>query len=281
MTPVSCMYNRFLVPGFLLNSLPKSGTHLLEKVLTLFPGIRSANVHFDVTTAAQFQEPVGFQGVTVPIGVGSPQHVSLQSIRLSLQLVKRGQFASGHISFSQGLADLLTELKMKSLLILRDPRDVVVSHAMYVPKTPKNMLFKYYQPLTPAERLMTSIVGIAKNPDGPTLLNISERCRNVLPWTTQPFNYTTRFEKLVGPQGGGSREAQLDEIGNIARHLGFKHRRRDIELVAQQVFGGTSTFRKGTTGNWREHFTAEHKSAFKEVIGSLLIVLGYEKDNSW
>ncbi|NUO80934.1 sulfotransferase [candidate division KSB1 bacterium] len=39
--------------------------------------------------------------------------------------------------------------------------------------------------------------------------------------------------------------------------------------------------RKGVSGDWQNHFTAEDKNTFKELAGDLLIKLGYEKDNNW
>jgi sulfotransferase 6B1 len=41
------------------------------------------------------------------------------------------------------------------------------------------------------------------------------------------------------------------------------------------------TFRSGKTGEWKKHFTEEHKSLFKEVAGDLLVKLGYERDGNW
>ena len=41
------------------------------------------------------------------------------------------------------------------------------------------------------------------------------------------------------------------------------------------------TFRSGKTGEWKKHFTGEHKKLFKDVAGDLLVKLGYEKDNNW
>jgi hypothetical protein len=41
------------------------------------------------------------------------------------------------------------------------------------------------------------------------------------------------------------------------------------------------TFRSGKTGEWRKHFTDEHKRIFKDAAGDLLIRLGYEKSNDW
>ena len=41
------------------------------------------------------------------------------------------------------------------------------------------------------------------------------------------------------------------------------------------------TFRSGKTGEWKKHFTDEHKAIFKEIAGDLLVRLGYEKNNNW
>jgi len=42
-----------------------------------------------------------------------------------------------------------------------------------------------------------------------------------------------------------------------------------------------SHYRKGTPGDWVNHFTDEHKRLFKERHGDLLIRLGYETDRNW
>lgn len=42
-----------------------------------------------------------------------------------------------------------------------------------------------------------------------------------------------------------------------------------------------SHYRKGVPGDWKNHFTEEHKAEFKRRFGDLLIRMGYETDNSW
>ncbi|HEX5758137.1 MAG TPA: sulfotransferase [Thermoanaerobaculia bacterium] len=39
--------------------------------------------------------------------------------------------------------------------------------------------------------------------------------------------------------------------------------------------------RKGVVGDWRNHFTDDHRATFKELAGDLLVTLGYERDLSW
>jgi hypothetical protein len=45
--------------------------------------------------------------------------------------------------------------------------------------------------------------------------------------------------------------------------------------------GKSPTFRSGKTGEWKKHFTAEHKSIFKHTAGDLLAKLGYEAGGDW
>ena len=43
----------------------------------------------------------------------------------------------------------------------------------------------------------------------------------------------------------------------------------------------SSHFRKGQPGDWANHFSDEHKAAFKERFNHVLVKLGYEDDDSW
>ncbi len=42
-----------------------------------------------------------------------------------------------------------------------------------------------------------------------------------------------------------------------------------------------SHFRKGRAGDWKNHFTDEHKALFKELYPDILAKLGYETSNDW
>lgn len=281
MNPLYRIYNSNLVPAFLINSLPKSGTNLLEKVVRQFPGIRHSGIALDHDNGVRMIEQDGASRVTVPLGVDWPVSAPRETVRRSLRLVPRGCYAFGHVPFSPEMAGLLVGLGMKSVLILRDPRDVVVSFAKYVAVTPSNVFFDYFHPLAEPERITKAIVGIPLERNEVMKQSIRDSLVSVLPWRSQPSNYTTFFEHLVGPQGGGSREAQLHELEAIAHHLGVRCSRSQRESIADGLFGGTLTFAKGTIGGWREALNAEHKRLIKELLGDLLVTLGYEKDLNW
>ncbi len=274
---ISALNNRFRVAPFIVNSMPKAGTHLLRKAVGLLPGVRYAHLRLDRQTAGRFTGPTP---PAVPIGVDAPVRVSREGLSQALRRLRRGQFAQAHARYSKELAGLLAELGIKTVLILRDPRDVVVSHADFVARTETHFLYGVYRALSEPERLMASIRGLDL-PDDHRLLSVRERYKSLMGWLADPLNYTTTFEKLVGPAGGGSLRAQMAELENITRHLGIRAAPRLLERVAQRTFGGTYTFSKGTIGRWRERFTEEHKQAMKEIAGQLLIDLEYEQGYDW
>jgi hypothetical protein len=275
--------NQCLVPGFLVNSHPKSGTHLLAKLMSLFPGVRWAKApHESINFFADFREPAAPLGPTVPVGVNAPWPLPLAAARRALRHIPRAHFATVHVPYSDALAGLLAEQGMKALLILRDPRDVVVSQAHYIPQKPLNPNYPLYAPLSHHDRIMLSIRGReATGPDNRGMFNIETSFRAILGWNRSALNYTTFFEKLIGPRGGGSTADQVAELRQLARHMGIKYSPRDLKRVISHAFGKSATFRKGMIGDWREQFTPEHKQAFKEVAGQLLIELGYERDLAW
>ena len=276
--------NRLATPAFLVNSLPKAGTHLVSRAMALYPGIRWQGLHIGRSHRGRFPTADDHQAA-VPIGVDWPQPVPLETVQAAFRQLKKGQFATAHLPHSAEMSRLLVELGIRSVLIVRDPRDVVVSHANHIAHSPHHFLYDYYLALSPEDQLMASIRGVEPaEPSGPRMLSICDRSRSVLPWMAEPYNYTTRFERLVGPEAGGSLAAQVEELENMARHLGIRADAGEAARIAGSVYGGTSTFRKGLKGqigDWSRHLTEAHRAAFKEVAGPLLIELGYERDLDW
>lgn len=90
-----------------------------------------------------------------------------------------------------------------------------------------------------------------------------------------------RFEDLVGPQGGGSQEVQLDAMRKIANYLGIYPTDGELLGIALKLFGKFITLRAGQIGSWKSHFSEQHKKEFKRVAAQLLVDLGYERDFEW
>lgn len=174
----------------------------------------------------------------------------------------------------------------KGIFIYRDPRDQIISFAYFIQKIDR---WPHLKKLSMSELIMKLITDISMlyGPKGFVnsiwleLKGVDSYYLLYLDWRLIDEVYATTFEKLVGKQGGGSDELQFLEIKNIALHLGYNLSNDEIKEIQSKLFGGTWTFREGKIGSWKEHFTLEHKKAFKKVAGQLLIDLGYEKDLNW
>ncbi|MCL7452192.1 MAG: sulfotransferase domain-containing protein [Anaerolineae bacterium] len=202
-----------------------------------------------------------------------------------MERIGRGHFVSGHLPFTGERAAILGDLAFATTLILRDPRDIVVSHMYYVTyRAEHHRLHGYFASLPDdSTRLRASILGVdeALVEGDWGLEDLGARLRSYLAWADHGC-CIVRFENLVGPQGGGSRELQLGEVSKLAAHVGFDLSKQDLERIAERIFYRRSwTFRRGAIGDWRNHFASQHKAALKEVAGQVLIDLGYEADLDW
>lgn len=180
---------------------------------------------------------------------------------------------SAHCFYSKDIIEILRKEKFKVFFIYRDPRDQAISWLYYMCKTRPQR----YNLQNSSQILTSYILGMDSHPNR----NLTLLYSLMMPWAGEPFVYTTTFERLVGPHGGGDVDVQLQEIINIGKHLGLTLDKEDGCEVAQRLFGGTRTFRLGKIGSWRNEFNTEHKQACKDHAGQLLIDLGYEKDLHW
>ena len=263
-------------PKVLLNGPGKSGTHLLSDCLSLMPKMMFSGRHFALSDFAS------------NIGAPPDSWPSLDIARLEryLQRCPKGMFATSHARFHPDFSKLLKELRFKHLLLLRDPRDVAVSHSFYMLQDTLHQHHRYYTESLKSneERLMATIRGFGKSEGAENPLPpIGESFGAYLPWLNEPSTLVVRFEDLIGPHGGGDAEVQLDEIERIGSFVERPLSREQASQIARKMYGkGSLTFRKGQSGDWRNHFMDAHKRAFKETgAGELLIKLGYEKDANW
>lgn len=241
------------------NSLPKSGTHLLNRCLSRMPGMAMSGQHLNVKRNVSARE-------------------------FTLRRLGGGCIVTAHLPFSEVEWKKLQTMEYKQVLMIRDPRDLIVSQYHFIKKREVARLYSYFAKLPDDEaRLMAAIRGVpdSESPYGIGFPDIGTRFRQYLQWA-EHGSHLVRFENLVGEAGGGSAKLQLAEIEELAKFLGIPLSRDQVDGIAQQVFSRDSkTFRKGEIGDWRNSLSESHKKALKELIGPLLIELGYERGLDW
>lgn len=255
------------VPVLLANSFPKSGTHLLTQVLQGFSLIGPA-VDSGLPAIVTYQGDSGRQR-------------SEAEILADLRRLQAGDIAYGHIHALPEVVRLLCQPGHVAYFILRDPRDVVVSHVHYVTEMePNHAHHRYYNQELHSfdERLAVSILG---RPDSPVPFpDVQARFAPYLGWLNHPEVLVLHFEDFIQQQ-----PLVLGQVLDHALQRGFPlqgSRPAAIQSLAKCIDPQRSpTFRSGKVGGWRERFSAENKRLFKRVAGELLLQLGYETDDDW
>lgn len=160
------------------------------------------------------------------------------------------------------------------ILILRDPRDVLVSflHHIRAGKVWKGCPFfdseKFFS-LSHDEQLREILLF----PDD--CLSPKSSFALAAEWLKDPTVWVCRFEDLVGERGGGSREAQCETLRQLGLRLGLSLSEEEAHFLSEDLYGGTWTYRQGRIGSWREEFSEENQKLFQDLFGQLALDLGY------
>ena len=253
------------LPALLGISFPKSGTHLLDQILLGFANVApyAKRVH---SFYAEYE------------GESGKKREPEQALAW-LDSLRPRDIASAHLFARPEAVARVCTPKFAPYFIFRDPRDVVVSHVFYVTDMEaRHVHHGYYQSLPDFNaRLKVSILG---RPDaGIEFPNIADRFEPYLGWLDRKDVLTIHFEDLIH-----ARAATLTSIMNhLLSRVPLQAPRQLILDSLEASINPTKspTFRSGKTGEWKKHFTEEHKKIFKEVAGDLLVKLGYEKGREW
>jgi len=165
--------------------------------------------------------------------------------------------------------------------IYRDPRDLLVSQVYYATEIyTDHALHEFYNRLPNMdERLKAVIQGIYED-EKANRPGIADQYARFIAWLNFPGILPVRFEDLIQNRAQ-TISVMLDHLEQAGYQIPLD-RQVAIEKVARSIDPKRSpTFRKGVVGDWRNHFTDEHKRLFKESAGDLLIQLGYEQNNDW
>ena len=247
------------LPRTILISIPKSGTHLLMRCIELL-------------SDSQFK----FTGdITIPRYID----VCLSNLPSQTLLVS-------HIPCTHDFSYAIRKHQAKVLFIYRDPRDQLVSYAYYIRKNDCSRAPHQAWPMAQNMSFEQIIDSLISGKDlyhfFPGITGVEEFYRALMPWTHFENCLVIRFEDLIGPQGGGSQEAQYATIKAIAHYLDIAPLTEEkIQYVMSNLFGGGSAFRLGQIGSWKTTFSKQQKENFNKVAGQSLIDLGYETGFDW
>jgi hypothetical protein len=247
------------------NSKPKSGSHLLLQILNGFTQIMPYR-YVDADPVRTIEKDGGRRTV--------------DDVLADLKAVPRGVIGWGYVEATPENVSFLCRPERVNYFIYRDPRDMLVSQVFFATDMhEEHGMHEYYRSLPDfGERLKAAITGIDR--DGLYMVSVKQRYEGVFQWLEQKHVLCLRFEDLID-----NRQGTLDAMLHEVERTGYRiptPREKALPILVEAIQPRKShTFRSGKTGGWREHFTVNHKTLFKDVAGDLLIRLGYEKNNDW
>lgn len=264
-------------------TIPKSGTHLLLKCLTLM-GIKDISYDYWVEPKVRY-----FNDLSQPV----PANLKKAFASRYKKAFER------HLPYTPESEKFFSERCFASFFMIRDPRAQLISQAKTfqaariggkkrsIENFALDMLLNRKENFLPLinhlkhknlpEHVVVSMADLFIK------LGFEKFYKMFTPWMKAKNFYTVKFENLVGDKGGGSRTEQIKEIKAIAQQMGVTLSNTKINAICDNLFGDSGTFRQGQIDSWKKYFTPAIKSAFKSqpYLMKLLIDLGYEKDNNW
>lgn len=241
-------------PPVVVNSLPKSGTHLLLQITRALPDIRYLGRFIATSPSVTLRER-------------SPEVLARKVSRLL-----PGETLGAHLHHSRQVSAALSEINALHLFIYRDPRDVIVSEVHYLAEMSRwHRMHRHFAKLEePSARLALALDGLdARYPE------CNQRLLPYSGWLADPDVVALRYEDLAG-------ERQADEVERViaayARRVG---KTGDAAALAAHVLAAvrperSHTFRRGGSGRWREGLSASEADALTARLKESLEAFGYE-----
>jgi hypothetical protein len=183
-----------------------------------------------------------------------------------------------HVHGSVHNVGILRAANVKHVVLFRDLRDVAVSYVYYVRQTP-------WHPEQPIYKSLSTREGLAKFAER-TLPAYADWVRSWQKHRDPRASLILRYEEMLANTPGLT--------ARVAHHFGLDSSPKTISRIVQvhsfqRLSKGRqqgeesqcSFFRKGVSGDWKNHFSPALKDIYKRLIGDFLIEFGYEQDYSW
>jgi hypothetical protein len=241
-----------VLPKVYVNSVPKSGTHLLSQILQGIPGMK------DVVTW-YFLENFD-----------------------TIKDLPHGLLGLGHFPYKPEVLKKIRKNGIKPIFLSRDPRDIAVSLAHFFAweKVKDHPLHEHFtkQLKTQDERLLAIIRGVDKKYPG-----VYQHTKQIYTWRKAPNVLQIRYEDLIRDHRTRNIAVRhmINYLWDDLKKLDMTKQELANRMIQNINPGKSWTYRKGKVGGWREEFKEHHKAEFKKVTGNWLVELGYEKNQNW
>ena len=252
--------NNFDTSTILINSIPKSGTHLLSQIVECIPGLENRQLFIASRPTLSYKN-----------------RSSKKIIRL-LSKAKKNELIIGHIEHNKSIQNWIKKNNIVQILLIRDPRDVVISESYYLTYMNKfHRLHKFFKKLTTdEERINLAINGFRQNINQTIEFpSIDNRYDFYIKWA-ENNTYVVRYEDLIG-------KSKKQTIVNLLKYIKLKGNYK-FEIKSQIINSlesisptSSHTFRQGKKNEWMNILFDYQKKWFQKKMKIFLKNYGYKK----
>ncbi len=225
-----------------LMSIPKAGTHMLIRLLSLMGLERSSDRN---PRPGTWCTPVGYE-----------YHAPCRELLANDWFNPLGR----HLFF-----------RSPAIFVYRNPLDIVVSELDWFVK-PEHSFSGYLSCCTDDRERLSRLIA-----DDSVMGSIRDRINRYAGWMNFGNVIPVSYEELVGASGGGEDTQQADSIWALQLKL---HVAGCPEEFGRQLYDpGSATFSKGKISRHKERFTDEHWTALETLPQDFMRALGYAKSS--
>lgn len=264
------------------NSIPKSGTHLFVRLLDLI-GMTESDLHLSGSLVRfsnknllhSYRVWKRRSSVGYSVDLDQPKRKIKRAALEELvgNKINNNQFSEAHLPYSSDLTEFLTDCA-KVVYITRDPRAIVASHIAHAYKVEGYPLRKIFDQCTEDEKVRLILDGYRNK--NYVLTPLKNRISDSIEWKNDSRIYHTTFERLIGSNGGGSDNEQLNEVEKILSFLQYDGSGSVKEIASQIFYKKSETFNKGMIDGWKNLLSNSQIEIVNKSMGSIIMKLGYE-----
>lgn len=262
------------------NGIWKSGNNLLLKILKLSGleyaefGLAASSLNGNFYLARQLIRGAGLQRYPISIGLDMSVNVSSKWLEKKVHRLN-GDYFSGHAAYSDSLLNILMKSDVKTIQIIRDPRDVLISYSDWIVKRPDYYTHNFLSSMPEKDRCIALLKGYECN--GQRIESLATVLDRSYGWITKKSDniHVVRFEDIIGEKGGGDEGRQEEALRRVLSFLSMYDEKK-IQSIKDNMFGGTHTFSAGRSGRWRDSFDDDLKYMIEEELGDRLSSWGYD-----
>ena len=270
-TEVDARPSDLALPSVLAITIPKSGTWLLMRLLTL-AGLEHYRGNAALARMVAGRDPSGDETTNVAIG-GSGVASGRMSGATVCELIPAGHVATLHdprVIDNTAVANWVAPGHCKVVLLVRDPRDIVVARAHFW-KHAVNARHAMLRSLSVCDVMSRLIVGY-----GSTVPGIYELMMSYRLLYESPLVHVVRFEEIAFAASRPDDPKAFAPIRSLLDHVGLRHLGDDAarEVLSQLEIRPTPG-RKTVTDEWRLEFGQRENELFSRQAMGVESVFGY------